>query len=168
MRAPLLIASFLLGAQTSALPQAPPVGGPSLALAWEAANTAIATCNSGQQKVAAIIVDENAQIKVAAVADGASSAVLDVARRKAVTSLTYRMDGLPLTDLIAKDETLSRQVVADPQNLFVRPRGARLIMKGTNIIGVVAVSGAIGHDPGTVTDDDCARAGLQKIAAKLR
>jgi uncharacterized protein GlcG (DUF336 family) len=163
-----MMMSFLLGTLATADQQVTTIGGPSLSLAWDAINTAIATCTSGHQKVAAIIIDENAQIKIGAVADGASVAVLDVARRKAVTSLRYRMDGMPLTDLIAKDEALSKQIAADSQNLFVRPRGARLIAKDSSIIGVIAVSGAIGHDPGTVTDDDCARAGLQKIAAKLR
>jgi uncharacterized protein GlcG (DUF336 family) len=140
-----------------------PIGGLSLALAEQVAHAAIDTCLTGHQHVSVVILDEHGALRLSISADGALSGTSDVARRKANTVLEFREDGLPLTDRIAGDATLSARIAEDPA-LWPRPRGARLITGPQGLRGVIGVSGSLGHDPGVVTDDDCAVRALKTIS----
>lgn len=162
----IMMAPFVVVSQT--LPPEPPIGGPSLALAREAVETAIATCKAGGQFVSVVVLDADGATKISEADDQAMRGTPSVARRKALTSLTFKMDGIPLADAIKADKDMADKIATNPADLFARPSGARLIKIGERVVGVIGVSGSIKREGAIANDDMCAQAGLQKITGTDR
>ena len=143
-------------------PPAPPARGPSLDLAIEAAQTAIATCTANGYKVGASVVDSAGVLKVLLAADGAAKMGVETSTRKAVTANTFKTASSDIQNRVTTDTALAAKINADP-TLFARA-GAVPLMVGNDFIGAIGVGGAPGGDK----DEMCAVAGRDKIKDRLK
>jgi uncharacterized protein GlcG (DUF336 family) len=140
----------------------PAARGPEMALALEAAQTAVNTCTTNGYKVAASVLDSAGLMKAFLAVDGASKGAVESSTKKAMTALALKD---ATSDVMAKmktDTALAAKINAD-SSLFVRAGGLP-IMIGSDIIGAIGVGGA----PGGEKDEACAKAGLDKVKASLK
>jgi uncharacterized protein GlcG (DUF336 family) len=140
----------------------PPARGPETALALEAAQTALSTCTTNGYKVAASIVDSGGVLKVLLAVDGASKGAVESSTKKAVTANTLKAATSDVQEKMKTDQALATKINADT-NLFVRAGGLTLVVGG-DVIGAIGVGGA----PGGEKDEACAKAGIDKIQARLK
>ena len=141
----------------------PPRGGPSLALALEAVQTAEAACHAKGYKVTALIVDFHGALIALLSGDGASYKTLDFAAYKAATVMKFKVASRVVSDRADHDPALVAQLKADPK-INAAHIGALPIMAGGEMIGAIAVSGAAGGE----NDEACAKAGVDKIVSRVR
>jgi uncharacterized protein GlcG (DUF336 family) len=131
------------------------------ALAAEAAAEAVAFCARQGYRETAVVVDIDGAHQAEVRGDGAGIHTLDSANDKAYTAVTFRSDTLPLAER-AKEPggivTLSKL----PHVLFFG--GGVVIKIGEEVVGAIGASGA----PGAKLDEDCARAGVDKIRDRLK
>ena len=137
--------------------------GPSLALALEAAETAIATCRTKGYRIGVSVVDSVGEARAMITADGADGSHVFVAMRKALTALVTEMPSAKAADQLANDKALLARI---KPNMFVMG-GALPIMVNRETIGAIGVSGAAGMPFGH-QDELCAAAGLLKIQNRLK
>ncbi len=172
MKTLVLTSLAALAAAASAAAQAPAPGGPppapprargpSLALALEAAQTAVATCLANGYRTTALVVDAAGVPVVLLSGDGAPERTQTVAATKAAAVIRYKAPSGDIADRVKTDPALDAEVKADPKIGTAR-RGALPIRVGDDLIGALAVSGAPGGDK----DEACARPALERIAARL-
>jgi uncharacterized protein GlcG (DUF336 family) len=142
-------------------PAAPPARGPSLALALEAAQTAVATCSANGYKAAVSVVDSAGVVKAVLAADGASARGVASSQAKAFTSITYKTSSDAVAKKAEADPELLAKLNADPKH---RARaGALPLFVGNELIGAIGVGGAPGGDK----DEACALAGVNKVKDRL-
>lgn len=149
-------------AQSLQPPPAPPPRGATLALALEAAQTAIAACTANGYKVAVSVVDSEGGLRLLLADDGTPQRGADSSTAKAVTVITFKAASGEVAKRAETDTALADRIAADPK-LRARAGGLPLIVSG-NIIGAVGVGGA----PGGEKDEACAAAGINKIKARLK
>jgi uncharacterized protein GlcG (DUF336 family) len=130
------------------------------AMAVEAAQAAIASCNAQGYNVSVAIVDRAGNLKLLLVGDGASALSREVSRRKAYTSATRRVTTGDLAKQVAVPGAFN-PALYDTQ--LVTAVGGLPIKVGNETIGGIGVSGAPGGDK----DEACASAGLAKIGDRL-
>jgi uncharacterized protein GlcG (DUF336 family) len=165
----LLSALSLACTSTLALAQpAAPARGPQMALALEAAQTAISTCTANGSKVSAAIVDSAGVLRVLLSADGASKESVDTSTKKAFTANALKASTYDIAEKMKTDQALAAKLNADP-NLRVRPGGLP-IMVGDEIIGAIGVGGTPSRNgvAGGEGDAVCAKAGIDKIMDRLK
>ncbi len=143
-------------------PPPPPARGPSLALALEAAQTAIATCSANGYKVGAVVVDSAGTSRLVLVADGASSMTGEFAFRKAFTANAMKATSASVGEKAKTDKALADKIAADPK--MITWAGGQPLMAGGEVIGAIGVGGAPGGDK----DDACVDAGIAKIKDRLK
>lgn len=153
---------LLSGAALAQTPAAPTARGPSLELALEAANAAIATCAAREQKIGVTVVDAAGVQKVVLSSDGASARGVASSTNKALTSLHFKTATSALAEQSKTDKTLADAIAANTS--FNGRAGGILIKVGEEIIGAVGVGGARGSE----VDEACAVAGLQKVQSRLK
>jgi uncharacterized protein GlcG (DUF336 family) len=141
---------------------APRAHGPSLALAVEAAQTAVSTCLGNGYKVTALVVDSGGYPVVLLSGDGVGARTIDIAATKVAVVLKYKVPSGDIADRAKTDPALAAEVKADPKIGTARA-GALPISVGDALIGAIAVSGA----PGGEKDAACAKAGLDKVSGRL-
>ena len=139
-----------------------PARGPEAALALEAAQAATATCTMNGYRTAASVVDSGGVLKVLFAVDGASKQAVESSTRKAVTANALKASTSSVLDKMKTDTALAAQVSGDT-SLLVRAGGIPL-MVGSDVIGAIGVGGAPGGDK----DEACAKAGLEKVEARLK
>jgi uncharacterized protein GlcG (DUF336 family) len=146
----------------------PPARGPEMALALEAAQAAVAACATDGLKVATSVVDSAGVLRLLLTADGASNDQIEISRKKAATAVALKAATSEVADQMERDLAFKARIESD-KTLFPRPGGMPL-MVGNNVIGAIGVSGAsrLNGVPGGVRDEACAKAGLEKIKARLR
>ena len=137
--------------------------GPSLALALEAAQTAIETCHTNGYRIGVSVIDSVGEARAMITADGADGSHVFVAMRKALTALATEMPSAKAADLVAGDKALLSRI---KPNMFVMG-GALPIVVNRETIGAIGVSGAAGMPFGH-QDELCAAAGLTKIQNRLK
>ena len=131
------------------------------ALAVEAASETVAACaKQGYHETAAVLDADGATI-VTLRGDGAGIHTLDSAHDKAYTSVSFKNDTLALAER-AKGENSIAPLAKLPHVMFLG--GGIVIKLNDEIIGAIGAAGA----PGAKLDDDCARAGLDKIRDRLK
>jgi uncharacterized protein GlcG (DUF336 family) len=137
--------------------------GPSLALALEAAQTAIESCRTQGYRIGVSVIDSSGEARAMITADGADGSHVFVAMRKALTALATEMPSAKAADLLAGDKTLLARI---KPNMFVMG-GALPIVVNHETVGAIGVSGAAGMPFGH-QDELCAAAGLLKIQNRLK
>jgi uncharacterized protein GlcG (DUF336 family) len=157
----LIATSGIASAQSNA-----PGKAPSLALAIEAAQTAIDTCSKDGFKISAAVLDSNGGMKVFLAADGASKGAVESSVKKAMTALKLNEATSETIAKMKTDAALKAKVDGD-STLFVRP-GGLLIMAGSEHLGAFGVGGVPGSGGGGAKDEACAKAGLDKVKARLK
>lgn len=131
------------------------------ALAVEAVSEAVAACaKQGYHETTAVLDADGATI-AALRGDGAGIHTLDSAHDKAYTSVSFKNDTLALAAR-AKGEDSIAPLVKLPHVMFVG--GGIVIKLNDEVIGAIGAAGA----PGAKLDDNCARAGLNKIQDSLK
>jgi uncharacterized protein GlcG (DUF336 family) len=149
-------------------PPAPPARAPEMALALEAAQAAVAKCAADNVKAGASVVDSAGVLRIMFSADGASKGAVESSTRKAFTAAALKAATLDVLKKMEADAALKAKLEADT-TLFVRPGGLPL-MVGNEVIGAIGVGGAqtLNGVPGGERDAACAKAGIEKIQARLK
>jgi uncharacterized protein GlcG (DUF336 family) len=130
-----------------------------VALAIEAAQTAIATCKGQGYNVSVSVAERSGLPQLLIVGDGAGSLSREVARRKAYTSAQLRVSTADFAKRVAGGGF--NPAVFDPQ--LVTAIGGLPVKVGEETVAAIGVSGAPGGDK----DEACAQAGLAKISDRL-
>lgn len=138
-----------------------------LALAVEAATTAIDACKAKGWPVTATVVDTDGVVKVHLKGDHSTIHTKDSAFRKAYTVVTMGpIFAFDRTSAYA--ETISKNPAGASSALFSLPNilalpGGVAIKRGNEIVAGLGVGGSPGGD----RDEACAQAGVDKIAAQV-
>jgi uncharacterized protein GlcG (DUF336 family) len=138
----------------------------SAGLAAEAVTEAVAACAKQGYKVTATIVDFDGIEQATLRGDGAMMTTLDAARDKAYTVLMLGAGrGEDASGAVAQrmGATPSAGGLAKLPHVLLA-QGALAIRFGKEAIGAIGVGGAPGGD----LDEGCAKAGLDKISARLK
>ena len=143
-------------------PPPPPARGPAMALAVEAAQTAIATCTANGYKVGAVVVDSAGETRLVMVSDGASSMTAQFATRKAYTANAMKEPSAVVGEQVKTDKALADRIAADPK--MITWAGAQPLVVGGEVIGALGVGGAPGGDK----DDVCTSAAIARIKDRLK
>ena len=163
LTASLALVPALAAAQPAPAPAPQPAArGPSMALALEAVQAAVAECKStAGRNVAAAVVDSAGITRALAAGDGAVKRAVESSAQKAQTAVLLKQ---PTIDAVAKakaDPALAASYAAQP-GLLMQP-GGRPLLVGGEVIGGIGVGGAAPQQ-----DDACAAAAIAKIADRLR
>lgn len=130
----------------------------SVALAEEAALAAMQKCQADGFRVAVVVLDRGGTFKAALRNDGAGLHTFDTAWKKAYTSASVR---IPTT-------TFAQRVQTNPGLASITGvialGGGLPIAVGNEVIGAIGVGGA----PSGEADEVCAKAGIDKIADRLK
>ena len=144
----------------------PPARGVEMALAVEAAQTAVNQCLSEGVKGAAAVLDSAGVTRVLISADGASANASVLGPKKGVATVRMNKPSSQIQAEMEKDPALKAKLEAD-KDIF--PRGGALpIMAGNDMVGAIAFGGANGQQGGGTHDEACAKAGLEKIKARVK
>ena len=133
-----------------------------LSLATEAAQAALAACEQKGFQISVAVTDRSGLVRVLLRDDAAGPHTLDSSTKKAYTATSL---GLP-TGVLAKIviEHPDAAGLKDMNGMILIMPGGLPIKAGTEVIGGIGVGGTPGGD----TDEACARAGLDKIADRLK
>jgi uncharacterized protein GlcG (DUF336 family) len=137
-------------------PPPPPARGPSLDVALEAVQAAIAACAADNLKVTAVAADSSGAIKAAMVSDGVNGMTAAFAQRKIAVVIDFKKPSSQVMADARNDKELAARLAANP-NYFAVP-GAVPLTVGEELIGALAVSGASGEQ-----DEACALAAVAKV-----
>jgi uncharacterized protein GlcG (DUF336 family) len=165
---PVLTLAILIGAGCSIL-GAPAVSGAQVlvthripaALALEAVGEAVAVCAKQGYAETAVVVDADGVRQALLRGDRAGAHTLDSAADKAYTSASFKADTSALVER-AKTVPIA-PILAKLPNLLLFGGGV-LIKFHDEVIGAIGAAGAPGGD----LDENCARAGLEKIRGRLQ
>ena len=143
----------------------------SAALALEAVGEAVAACASQGYAASATIIDADAVVVAALRGDGAPVHTIEASREKAYAAASFapifKLDSSgAAADLVARVNNAAPPGTIPfqtPEHMIVRAGGLAIKM-GDEILGAIGVGGA----PGANFDENCARAGLDKIRARIR
>lgn len=141
----------------------PAARGPATALALEAVEAAVATCTRNGFKVAALVVDSSGEPIAMLKADGAPRIDLASATRKTFVVLHTKQPSGDAAVRVKSDPAFAQELIATGKALPVR--GGLPIKVAGELIGAIAVGGA---PPPGEQDEICAKAGLDKIASRLK
>ena len=146
-------------------PPEPRAPGPGMDLALEAAETAEKACQANGRQVTTLVVDSAGTTIVLLTGNGISPITQAVAATKVATVLKFKKPSGVVMRHLNGDPALVAEIKSDPEIGEVLPGGLPITVNGDEIIGAIAVSGALGRAD---TDEVCARAGLERIASRLR
>jgi uncharacterized protein GlcG (DUF336 family) len=137
--------------------------GPSSDLALEAVQAAVAACARDGFKVAAVVVDSAGQTVAALKADGALRIALESATRKTFVVIYTKKASADAAERVKTDLAFAHELAASGKAF--PGRGALPLVVGSEVIGAIGVGGA---PPPGEADENCARAGVDRIAARLK
>ena len=135
-------------------------------LAIEAARDAVNTCLSQGVKGSAAVVDSAGVLRLLLSADGSSKNSAELSPKKAVVAIQMKKPTSEIQAEADKDPALKAKLEAD-KSIFPRA-GAIPIMVGNDLVGAIAFGGANGQQGGGTHDEACAKAGLDKIKARVK
>jgi uncharacterized protein GlcG (DUF336 family) len=131
----------------------------SLPLALTIANAVIAKCQSMGYKISVSVLDRGGLALVMLRDEGASLHTVESSDRKAYTARTFRQPSTAVVKRLQDDPA----VAGFRQYTRVIVLGGGLPIKvGDDVVGAVGVSGSPGKD------DECAQAGIDKVADQLK
>jgi uncharacterized protein GlcG (DUF336 family) len=163
------IYSYLTSHFGQAADSIPPVEvralGPGVTLALKAAEAAEKACQADGRQVTTLVVDSADAPVVLLTGDGLSPITQAVAASKVATVLKFKQPSRLVMKQVRSDPTLVSETENDPEIGKVLAGGLPIIVNGDELIGAIAVAGALGRADG---DEMCAEAGLERIASQLR
>lgn len=141
----------------------------SLDMAMAMTQGSLAKCREMHYKCAITVLDATGRTIIALQDDGANLHRFDVARKKAYTALVYRKPSREVVEGWSKKTSdpvplLEGTMPNPPIEGTIDMGGGIPIIVDQDTIGAIAVSGA----PGWAMDEACARAGLERVADKLK
>ena len=160
VKMPVILAALAFGASAVSAQTLPTHRIPA-ALATEAASEAGASCAKGGYTETVVVVDADGATIAAVRGDGAGIHTLDSAHDKAYTSVTFKNDTMALFDRAKGDGPIA--LLAKLPHILFFPGGV-VVKLGDEVIGGIGAAGA----PGGNLDDNCAKAGLDKIRDRLK
>jgi uncharacterized protein GlcG (DUF336 family) len=131
----------------------------SLALAQTIANAAIAQCRTMGYKISVTVVDREGLPMVMLRDDGAGLSTPEGSDRKAYTARSFSQ---PSAAFVKRLQDRPDTVGSRHYSRVLALAGGLPIKVGNEIVGAVGVSGTPGKD------DDCAQAGIDKVADQLK
>jgi uncharacterized protein GlcG (DUF336 family) len=131
----------------------------TLELAQSIANAAIAQCRSMGYKISVTVVDREGLAIIMLRDDGAGLHTPEGSDRKAYTARAF---GQPSAAFVKRLEDRPESVGSRHYSRVLALAGGLPIKAGDEIVGAVGVSGTPGKD------DDCAQAGIDKVADQLK
>ena len=132
------------------------------ALAAEAVAEAVAHCAAQGYAETAVLVDADGVTQAALRGDRVGAHSLDSAHDKAYTAATFKNDTLALVERSKTVPGFAALFTRLPHLILFG--GGVAIKVGDEVVGAIGAAGA----PGGNLDDACARAGLEKIADRLK
>src|SRR4051812_45109552 len=151
-----------LGAGPQAPPPAPVAKPFALETALEAAQAALASCQTAGAAAVVEVMDTAFNPKVVLAADGSRANLVEFARRKAYTVIKTGMSSAEFGASVGPQGRGAPPINGDPN--LITFGGALPIKVGDEIVAALSVSGATGP----AADEACAKAGLEKIKARLK
>ena len=135
----------------------------SVDLALEAAKAALDAARARGYDVAVAVSDRSGHLLVLLRSDAAGPHLIDSARRKAFTAASSRSRTSAMSKAID-----DRSGVPDPhlvhlENVLMVGGGVPIFV-ASELVGAIGVGGS----PGSIHDEECADAGIERIAAHLR
>jgi uncharacterized protein GlcG (DUF336 family) len=161
---PFLVGSTVLAqtpAPAAAAAQQPQARRIEAALAKEAVEAAIAACTAQNLRISAAVSDAAGLPVYVFVPDGVRAGTGDTAIRKNITMSITGKAASETQALAAADSALEAKLAANPRT--VRFAGGVPLKAGDTIVGFIAGSGA-----SAAQDEACAKAGAEKIAARIK
>ena len=134
----------------------------SLDLALEAAEAAVSTCAREGYGVAVAVTDVSGDTRVLVLGDTTNSRLGEFARRKARTAALFDSPTAMVAQNSKSDGAIAARLAADT-SLLTWAGGLPIETDGIEL-GAIGVGGAPGGDK----DEACAKAGLAKIADRLK
>lgn len=156
--------SILIGALLAAQSPPPPAAAAkpfAYALALDAAQGALASCQPAGPAVVEVM-DSAFNPKVILVADGSRPNLIEFARRKAYTVIRKGMSSGAFGASVGPQGRGAPPIEGDA-NLITFAGGLPIVV-GNEIVAAISVSGP----NGPAADEACAKAGLDKIADRLK
>ena len=150
-----------LGASETAVAQTLATHRIPATLALEAVGAAVAACAKEGYAETAVLVDADGVRQAVLRGDWAWPHTLDSAFDKAYTSASFKSDTVALVER-AKTVPIAPLLAKLPNLLLFG--GGVVIKIDSEVIGAIGAAGAPGGD----LDENCARAGLEKIRARLK
>jgi uncharacterized protein GlcG (DUF336 family) len=139
--------------------------GPTLALAIDLARATVTACERKGYRIGATVIDAAGEARAMLTADGSDGSHVFVAMRKALAAWVFAMPSSEANTLVITDKSAMSKVTPA---MFVTG-GAVPIIRAGKLIGAVGASGAAGSGPYLgYQDEQCARAGLDSVAARLK
>ena len=133
----------------------------SLELASQIAAATVAACAANQYNVAAAVVDRAGTLRALMRADNAGPHTVGAAQGKAFTAASARANTSAMLENVQKNP--GAQTLVDIPGFLVLGGGVP-VRVGNEVIGAVGVGGA----PGGHLDEQCANAGIAKVAELLK
>ena len=132
-----------------------------LSIAQEIAQATVEACAAKSFNVTATVVDRAGVVRAMLRADRAGPHTVESSRAKAYTSASARNATAAIAEAVEKNPA---QRNANQIEGFLLLGGGVPVRVGEETIGAVGVGGA----PTGQIDEECARAGIEKVGAKLR
>jgi uncharacterized protein GlcG (DUF336 family) len=129
-------------------------------MALTIATTAADTCKAQGNRVSVTVVGREGQVLVVLRGDGSSPHTVENSRRKAYTARTFRVASGEIAKRVKDNPTLGLVHLSG----VIALQGALPIKVADDVIGAVGVSGSPGGDK----DEACAKAGIDKVADRLK
>lgn len=131
----------------------------SLALAQEIANAAIAKCRAMGYRASVSVLDRDGLPIVMLHDDGAGLSTNEGSDRKAYTAVSFKQ---PSAAFVKRLQDRPDTVGSRHYTRVLALAGGLPIKVGDEVIGAVGISGTPGKD------DECAQAGIDKVADQLK
>ena len=159
----ILFAAVLAGVIGPQAPAAPPPAAKpfALELALDAAQAALASCQAAGAPAVVEVMDTAFNPKDVLAADGSRANLIEFARRKAYTVIKTGMTSAEFGVSVGPQGRGAPPINGDPN--LITFGGGLPIKIGDEIVAALSVSGPTGP----VADEGCAKAGLEKIRARL-
>jgi uncharacterized protein GlcG (DUF336 family) len=140
-------------------------GNLSSAMVQDMLNAALDACHNNNHRVSITILDRAGVVRASFRDETASPHTLELSQRKAYTALTFRM---PSADFAKR--TVSDPSRAPQANLsgVIALGGGLPIKAGDEVVGAIGVSGSQGGAAVGSNDEMCGKAGIEKIADRLK
>jgi uncharacterized protein GlcG (DUF336 family) len=135
----------------------------SLDMGMKIAAEAVAECAKTGGSISVAVVDRVGRLRVFLQGDRSQPHNIELAQRKAFTALTFRRTSIEWAERTARpgQENPAQRML----DKVIPARGGVPIKLGEETIGAVGVSGSTGGGEG---DENCAKAGIAKVAEFLK